>query len=241
MNFKTLLLELFFPSHCFSCGLKRNSQTNPTGFFCFNCQNKIKLNQWLFCLECRRRIPRESQSCPVHSSPVSGLGVMGSYSDPILKQAIWKYKYEFIEELSSSLGALLFHYFKTVVSPQLKPQPQDWLISFIPLTAKRKRWRGFNQAELLAKEISQRSGLKLEKTLQRVKFKKPQMELKTKAERQANVENCFALIKPEVIKNKNLLLVDDIATSGATLKEAGRLLKQAGAKRIWGLVLARDN
>ncbi|MEW5805612.1 MAG: phosphoribosyltransferase family protein [Patescibacteria group bacterium] len=235
------MLEFFFPSQCFNCGIAKNRQTNPIGFFCFACQGKIKINRWLFCPVCNKKIPLGRQSCPSHSSPLTCLGIMGFYADPILKQAIWKYKYEFIEELGLPLANLLFEYFQQSFAPKLKPGKKTWLISFIPLAKKRERWRGFNQAEFLAGNLSQKTGLDLKKTLVRAKFKKPQMRLKNKAERLANIQNCFRIINPEAIKNKNIILVDDISASGATLQEAAKILKQGKAKRVFGLVLARNS
>lgn len=120
----------------------------------------------------------------------------------------------------------------------------DYIVP-VPLHSRRLRWRGFNQSLLLAERISENIAplMKIEvlDILERNKYRKPQMTIKKYQDRMKNVENIFCL-KNElpVLKNKNILLVDDIATTGATIGECARMLKEKGAKNIFGVVIARQ-
>ena len=124
------------------------------------------------------------------------------------------------------------------------------MVVAVPLHKQRIRERDFNQAELLAKEVAEYFSLPLNaNVLIRKKYTPPQAKTKNHKARRKSLENTFE-ISPEftkrcVAENKNLLkektivLVDDVFTSGATLSEAAKVLKQAGAKKIWGLTVAK--
>ena len=112
------------------------------------------------------------------------------------------------------------------------------LVVPVPLSRKRRRWRGFNQAELLARAVAQNYGLTLDSNnLIRIKHKKPQAKL-NEIHRLANVKECFAWRGGDLNK-KNIILVDDVVTTGATLNECAKVLKAAGAGQVWGLVVAK--
>lgn len=103
----------------------------------------------------------------------------------------------------------------------------------------RKRWeRGFNQAELLAIPIARRFGLKPATNLHRKRYTKAQAGLNDR-ERQKNLQNSFAVRRPEEVRGKRLLLIDDVLTTGATLRAASEVLKEAGAAHVSVLTLAR--
>lgn len=112
----------------------------------------------------------------------------------------------------------------------------------IPLSSKRLRKRGYNQAELLAKELEKQFGLTVELLLKRVRETKPQYGLK-REERIENIKEAFALNDQRSMTNfqgKTVLLVDDVLTTGSTMSEAAKILKKAGAKEVWGVAFSKD-
>jgi ComF family protein len=118
------------------------------------------------------------------------------------------------------------------------------LVVPIPLHWFRQKKRGFNQSALLGKHIAQRWDLSLsEDLLVRGKYTFPQAELKKK-ERRGNIRGAFKINKKPPLNSlisqcPSILLIDDIWTTGATMREAGRVLKEARFKEVWGLALAR--
>jgi len=118
---------------------------------------------------------------------------------------------------------------------------RETLVTPVPLHPARLRKRGFNQAQLIAEVLSEELGLALEtKGLKRIKNTGAQMEIKDGDKRKTNVKGCFSADR-EKFSGKTVLLVDDVYTSGATIKEAASALRQAGAKEINVLVLAKTN
>lgn len=164
----------------------------------------------------------------------------------LLQKSIHTLKYDFIEDLAEPLGKLLFETFCLAVNNN--QADSQFIICPIPLHRKRLKWRGFNQAELLAQKLLQYSqnsafnNVKLLQLLERIHFYRPQMELE-REERLKNMNNAFMIQNAQYFLNNNqnitILLVDDIATTLATLNAAAKALKQAGAKHVLGLVLAR--
>ena len=113
-------------------------------------------------------------------------------------------------------------------------------ITFIPLSKNKLKIRGFNQAELLAKEISKITKIPLLSTLEKI-VDTPSQTTKNYLERQENVKDSF-IVKEESlpqIKDKNLLIIDDVCTTGATLLEASHVLHQSGATTLSALTLAK--
>ena len=113
----------------------------------------------------------------------------------------------------------------------------DFLIP-VPLHKSRHRERGFNQSEIVAQEISKLTGLYvLKNALKRKKNTKDQTNLSPQ-QREENVKGAFVVTQPDMINGKNIILVDDVITTGATLSECARMLKQAGAEKILGMTIA---
>lgn len=169
--------------------------------------------------------------------------------DGALKKAIWQLKYKKRKELAAPLAKLLKKKFDEIY---LTWQPGCQVIISIPLHFKKECERGFNQSELLAKEFSALSHFPLLiNSLLKIKETKAQVEVENKELRISNLENAFQ-VNPKISKSDlqlltshTLILIDDVATTGATLFHAASALKKAcppyggaGAKKIIGLVLA---
>lgn len=153
----------------------------------------------------------------------------GSY-EGALQNLIHLFKYGKVETLAAPLSRFLLrslpleHNFELVIA-----MPMHW----------RKRWeRGFNQAELLAAPVAKRYGVKLSSHLRRRRYTKPQAGL-SEAERRTNLKNCFHVVRPHQVNGKRILVIDDVFTTGATLRAAAEALKKAGAAYVCALTLAR--
>lgn len=153
----------------------------------------------------------------------------GSYEGP-LKKLIHLFKYGKVESLSPPLGQLLLRALpRDLHFDQVMAMPMHW----------RKRWeRGFNQADLLAAPVARRLGLKLSANLCRQRYTKSQAGL-DEQERQKNLKGSFSVRRPDQVKAKHILLIDDVFTTGATLRAAARALKEAGTAHVSVLTLAR--
>jgi ComF family protein len=153
----------------------------------------------------------------------------GSYEGP-LRKLIHLFKYAKVESLALPLSRLLLRAIPTDERFDLViAMPMHW----------RKRWeRGFNQAELLAKPVAKRCRLKLSNKLRRKRYTKAQAGL-TEAQRRNNLKDSFCVRSAHQIAGKRILLIDDVFTTGATLRSAAEVLKAAGATHVTALTLAR--
>ena len=110
----------------------------------------------------------------------------------------------------------------------------------VPLFKRKLKKRGFNQAEEIAKELSRVLKIPLiSDNLIKTKETPPQVNLSEK-EREENLKNAFFCKNPALIKQKKIFLIDDVYTTGSTMEECAKTLKQSGAKEIWGIVVARE-
>ncbi len=235
-TFSSTLFNLVFPDQCRICeqplrGISRIPvcetclrlpQPLQAAFFCRACRTPFidsgPLDENGLCIFCR-----ESQ---VNFDAVYSFG---GY-EGALRQLIHLFKYGKIETLALPLSRLLLR--------ALPLEQRFDVIIAVPMHW-RKRWeRGFNQAELLARPLARRCGLKLSHNLRRRRYTKSQAAL-TEAERSHNLENSFRVRHPEQIAGRRVLLIDDVFTTGATLRAAAATLKGAGATRVSALTVAR--
>ncbi|MCP6720196.1 MAG: ComF family protein [Patescibacteria group bacterium] len=235
------LLNVIFPPLCLGC----KKHTKET-FLCRRCQEKIEINNAFYCPRCNRRLPagregflKSKNTC--HPEMKFILAAATSYQNEVIRELIHMLKYKRIKTALEPLTEIMGSYLEKVISNLLLVISNSVIIP-IPLHAKKERRRGFNQATLIADILHQYLEAKFpveRANLVKIKSTSSQTDLKDYEERTRNVERCFALNYPEKIKGKNILLVDDVFTSGATMKEAVRVLKLAGAKKIIGFVIAK--
>jgi ComF family protein len=217
------LLDLFLPIECVNC------KTEGV-YLCDACFEKLKINN-----------PEDSKilSANLKTPNLDAVWIAGNYEDSLLKKIIIKYKYNFLEPLHKPLSLFLKNFWeKHLLSLSSQKINQDnFLVIPIPLSKKRLKWRGFNQAELLAINFCSYFNYPLSLNLEKIKNRPPQVNLNEK-EREKNLQSVFAF-KGKRLEEKNILLIDDVATTGATLNEAAIILKKAGAKKVEALVLAK--
>ncbi|MBE0431807.1 MAG: ComF family protein [Dehalococcoidia bacterium] len=173
--------------------------------------------------------------CPVCRQSKTDLdGVRSPFRfDGAVRTAIHQLKYRNLKAVSASLAALLADYLRT------DPLPGEALVC-VPLHPRRLRERGYNQSSLLARDLSRCIGLPvIEDCLIRVKQAHPQVRAAGVAERRRNVADAF-VCRDERARARQIILIDDVCTSGATLESCAAALKNTGASSVWGLTLARD-
>jgi len=156
------------------------------------------------------------------------------YHDKLISQAIITGKYRFVPKIYQQLSEI-----SSIIFKQEYLGVNASFIVPIPLSAKRKRWRGFNQAEIFAENLGQTLGIEVAFFLRRIKNTLTQKDLDHQR-RLRNMRNAFAVIDQQRFLGKTILLVDDVATTGATLLEASKMLKRAGAKEVRCVTIAQD-
>lgn len=234
--FWNVFLETIFPWHC--CFCKKETQHYP---LCQNCQENIIINHFFICPHCNKTIIDLSENCCSSKESLDVLGYASSYQNPILKQVIHVFKYQRIVSLQKPLSNLMIKYLeKTKSLPILKQK--DILLISIPLHFKKQKQRSFNQSELLTKNIASYFKFPTDfNILIRIKNNPSQAKTQGFIKKKQNVKNIFEISKKQthLIKDKWIILIDDVYTSGATMQEAAKVLKQNGAKKVIGLVLAK--
>lgn len=237
------VLDIIFPPRCAGC------RAWSAEIFCPECRIKLlpvalplcaccgkpfdalaKVLPQSLCAACRANRYHRAPDLDVRRAPFE-------YSGPI-REAIHALKYNGKTALAEGLAQLLWEYSSTQSSISFEDLS---LIVPIPLHPLRRWRRGYNQSTLLAHELSLLSRVPTAEILCRTRHTLPQIELDA-ADRAANVRGAFALDEygvREYFGLKNILLIDDVATTGATLEECARVLKAAGAEKVYALTLAR--
>lgn len=232
------LKDLIYPNNCLSCKNKIAAHSKEQ-FICKSCREKIEMNLPPFCSNCGRSLDRNNQEkniCPGCLNVKFNFDRAFSpckYSG-IIKTMIHEFKYTGHNYLGKNLGQILNNF---IYKYNLPISHLDFIIP-LPLHKTRLREREFNQAQILSEQIAKEFNKKiLPKALTRIKATKTQTELSPEQRRQ-NVKNSFFVATPDLIKDKNLLLVDDVLTTGSTLSEAAKSLKVSGAKMVFAMTLA---
>jgi competence protein ComFC len=220
MNFE-FFVSLFFPRRCVAC-----SRTIRAGALCDACRGTISVS----------RAPLREQG---DARTAHFLGAAGDYENQALKALVHALKFQGVRAAAEPLGSLLIEY-ATQAGIRAHVNRGASIVMPVPLSKQRRRERGFNQSELIAQRFAEHFALPLEtKCLVRVKNARPQSETKHVIERKENIRDCYAVVDPEKVSGKDILLIDDVTTSGATFLEATRTLRRAGIRDLYALAVAR--
>ena len=218
-------LDLFFPKHCVSC-------RKLGSYLCADCFLKVEFLKDFVCPVCLRKT--DDGGVTHHrcsgKSRLDGLVVACKYRGPI-KSAIVKVKYKWVFDIEEVFVDLI------LAELGKFSLPKNYILVPVPLHVSRKRWRGFNQSEILAKSLAKKLEVPFEDILVRNKETKSQVGLGNQLRRE-NVSGAFSLEGNINCRGKNVVLVDDVFTSGATMGECCRVLKGAGAGSVWALAVA---
>lgn len=231
----SFILDLFFPKKCVGC---KKFDT----YFCSICISNIKQTN-LVCPKCEKSAVG-GQTHPVcrRRFSLDGLWSLGIYQDP-LREAIKQLKYRQVKELADVLSDVIIEYWARyqpfVLDSIKKDKGVGWVLIPVPLYWYRQNDRGFNQASLLGKFISKKLGLDYCEGLKRVRYTKSQTKLKG-SDRHQNIKGAFELsLNTPLSQYSNVLLIDDVWTTGSTMKECCYVLKRSGVKKVWAITLAR--
>jgi ComF family protein len=220
------ILDIVFPKFCVGCG-------KEGVWICPKCQDKIILIKKPTCPKCMR-LTKNGQFCDRcrSKSSLTGVVVAAYYGDGPLKELIHGFKYDGLFDIKEVLGK----YLTLTLTEKFKKQA---VLIPVPLHKKRLAERGYNQSHLLATEVAKSINYQvLDKKLIRKKYTNPQVTF-SGANRKKNIRDAFYWIGEDEIDSKTIILVDDVYTTGATLEECAKVLRNAGAREIWGLVLAK--
>lgn len=228
---KKFITDILFPITCLSCG-------EEGSFICPDCKSVLVKLEHQRCIVCQKpAVFGLTHSGCLTPQGADALISFFNYKDQKVADIIIAAKYKFVREAFNILGQNIAGKIRTDHANLL--QTTSYQLTPIPLHPSRKRWRGFNQAEILCHEIAKELNLSIVSVLVRCKMTKTQKDLK-KEERGKNILGAFALAKDADVKGKNFILVDDVTTTGATLQEAAKTLKRAGAAKVVCLTVARD-
>jgi len=184
--------------------------------FCFSCKREGSY----LCQDCQSMLDISGFHRSYRGKNLDDLYFSVNYRNPLVKKLIQSFKQEpFIKELKEPLSLLIISHFQLMDN---RPDFKDFSLIPVPLNEKRLKWRGFNQSEELAKELQKFFNIPL-------------------------ITNCLARTKKglvikdkEIIKDKNILLVDDFFLTGSTMEECAKTLKEAQARKVIGIVVARE-
>ena len=202
---------------------------------CFGCRKK----DITLCDKCIQNCARAIDTPAIYIESIY------SFRDPLIKKIIHSIKYfhrrDLIEPLTRALADEMMRNFASQnpsgITTHYSLPTAHWTLIPIPMSRFRKYMRGYNQAELITKEISNKSGIPYNnKILSRSRATKQQVKTTTKSERLKNQSNSFVVTSP--VNNMNIILVDDVTTTGATIDEARKVLLKAGATKVRAITLA---
>lgn len=226
------VLDYIFPKRCLGCG-------SVGTYFCSGCRKRV------------RDIPSNEMICPVCERPaidgathprcrtrysLDGLTSFFRYDD-VVKKAITSFKYRGVFDLATAFISLVPSGYSGL--PAILGR-EDVMLVPIPLHLHRQRTRGFNQAEILGSLLAQRLHIKMHTgILRRIADTPPQVTMRERSARLINLQRAFMCEKQGLERWNNIILLDDVYTTGATMRSAGNTLKRAGARFVWAVTMAR--
>lgn len=183
----------------------------------------------LFCPKCQRRKPiNEKLTTSCCSNLIKTIITFSDYQNNLIPKLIINGKFHGYWEI--------FNWFGEIISEKLKILSfKNFYLTYVPITNKVKKERGFNQSEIIAKKISQKLNLPIFNKIEKIKETEYQAKL-SYHQRLENIKNCF-IVKDQ--SPKNIVIVDDIITTGSTIFELAKVLKENGSKNIIGLTICR--
>ena len=244
MNYPQYILEwsldTVFPIKCIECGEFPIFPRRE--YLCKKCLKKLPLKENFECIGCKAGTPlgKTCINCR-NTEPIDQLLIVSDYKDPAVVKIIKLLKYRFVREAIKPISIMMRKYIYHIGKyKKLNIIEEEPIITSVPLRYDRLNWRGFDQAGLIAEALADivQQSVRTDIIL-RIKNSKPQAEIKEKTDRLKNPKGAFGVTNKAGIVGKTIILVDDVCTTGATLNECARILKENGAKKVIGFVIAR--
>ncbi|MCX6754240.1 MAG: phosphoribosyltransferase family protein [Candidatus Nomurabacteria bacterium] len=212
---KDFILDTIFPTKCIGCNIKNQ-------ILCNDCIRKISLNE------------REIEG---------GISAVFNYQDPIIKKAIWELKYHHKRYIGEKLGQLLYEYLIEDISDIKMSVPgRSIYVVPTPISIGKTKTRGYNQALVLSKSFCDSCENKVFEIQNKIVIKKldtiPQAKITNRKKRLENVRGVFEIKNKEIVKGRTIIVIDDVTTTGGTMLEIMKVLKKAGAKKVYGFAVA---
>lgn len=210
-----LLLDLFFPAYCTMCK-KRGTE---------------------LCQECSGKLPYPDQT------DMHDIFACFQYHDPVIKKLLHMLKYYKRKNVGILLGTYMYERLIEEISElRTFSEGSNIILIPVPITKKRLHERGYNQAELIAKGMIQKDSEKIFELGRNIIYKNkdtlPQARIKNRNKRLKNIVGCFSLNDKNFVKNKTVIIIDDVTTTGGTINEVMHMLKKSGAKKVVGFAIA---
>ncbi|HDH99276.1 MAG TPA: ComF family protein [bacterium] len=214
-RFLPSVLNLLFPRICINCQKEGN-------YLCPDCFSLLEISE-------------SHQKCP--GKNLDDVYFALPYKGALIKKLVRAFKYPpFIKELGQTMSGIIIAHFQMSSNVE---NFKKYIVVPVPLEKKRMKWRGFNQAEEIARHLANYFKLPLVlNALIKTNPTTPQVNLSSK-KREENLKGVFSIRNAKSIYGKNILLVDDVYTTGSTMEECSGVLRQAGAKKIVGIAIAR--
>jgi len=211
-NIRDFFWQILLPTKCLGCGLKNE-------MICPLCLSKIN-----------------------YSDKVTDKDIIGlfDYQNPLMKKIIWELKYHHRHYLGQKLGQVLYQALLEDLSElETFSRGQPIIIIPVPISKRRFHYRGYNQAESIARGFCRAGGFLFQRKIIYKKLEnRPQAKITSRSRRLKNIIGVFGLKNKDLVKNKTIIVIDDVTTTGGTLNEIMKILKQAGAKKVIGLAVA---
>ena len=260
---KTFVADILFPIKCLGCGSELEDLKPKERWVCGNCLGKIPIRRFQTCPVCEEY----SEGGRVHArcknkTSLDGMWVASEYGNKVVNESIKKLKFSFVKDISFPLSKIVersvfeveeFGEFHDILLANYswaededkfiekeKNKRIETVLVPVPLHRKRYNWRGFNQAELISDYVADMFSLKFDYgAIIRNKQTKPQTKVESYAKRKINLKDAFTCHNRSNIEGRNVVVVDDVSTTLATMNECAKVVRKAGAKSVWGLVVAR--
>ncbi len=214
-SIKNWLLDILFPDKCLGCQMKGS-------IICTTCAIHI------------RRTERETSSNIIAAY---------DYRDLIIKKAIWNLKYHKHRHLGDKLGEMLYEtLIEDIADIVTLSKGQNIFVIPVPLSRTKEKMRGYNQAEIIAKSFCRCNKEEIFKLQNNIIIKnidtKPQAKITNRVARLKNIHGAFKIKKPDLVKGRTIIIIDDVTTTGGTITEIIKILKSSGARKVIGFAVA---